>query len=102
MTGTQNAILTSSKKVVIPIRGFPAYQEGLMGEPFLHRRRRSFGIPKKLVDASGKILIEEQEVPNRGSFSLFSDPDGRAFGILETKPGYWLTKQDYEIRRLEC
>jgi predicted enzyme related to lactoylglutathione lyase len=36
---------------------------------------------KKIVAAVGKIVVEEQEVPNMGSFSLFSDPDGRVLGI---------------------
>ena len=42
---------------------------------------------KKIVAAGGKILIEEQEVPDMGSFSLFSDPEGRALGIWKTKQG---------------
>jgi len=40
---------------------------------------------KKIVAAGGKILVEEQEVPNMGSFSLFSDPDGRVLGIWNQK-----------------
>ena len=36
---------------------------------------------KKIVEAGGKILVEEQEVPGMGSFALFSDPDGRVMGI---------------------
>ena len=36
---------------------------------------------KKITDAGGKILVEEQEVPGMGYFSLFSDPDGRVMGI---------------------
>ena len=36
---------------------------------------------KRITDAGGKILVEEQEVPGMGSFSLFSDPDGRVLGI---------------------
>ena len=39
---------------------------------------------KKVVEAGGKILIEEQEVPGMGSFSLFSDPDGRVVGLWRT------------------
>jgi predicted enzyme related to lactoylglutathione lyase len=31
--------------------------------------------------AGGKILIEEQEVPGMGSFTLFTDPDGRMMGL---------------------
>lgn len=36
---------------------------------------------KKITDAGGKVVVEEQEVPGMGSFSLFSDPDGRVIGI---------------------
>ena len=36
---------------------------------------------KRIKDAGGKILVEEQEVPGMGSFSLFSDPEGRVLGI---------------------
>src|SRR6185295_8245864 len=32
---------------------------------------------KKIVEAGGKILIEEQPVPGMGTLSLFTDPDGR-------------------------
>jgi predicted enzyme related to lactoylglutathione lyase len=40
---------------------------------------------KKINGAGGKILVEEQEVPNMGSFSLFSDPEGRVLGLWKTK-----------------
>jgi predicted enzyme related to lactoylglutathione lyase len=36
---------------------------------------------KRIAQAGGKILVEEQEVPGMGSFSLFSDPEGRVLGI---------------------
>ena len=36
---------------------------------------------KRVVEAGGKILIEEQEVPGMGTFSLFTDPDGRMIGL---------------------
>ena len=36
---------------------------------------------KRVQEAGGKILIEEQEVAGMGSFSLFSDPDGRVIGL---------------------
>jgi predicted enzyme related to lactoylglutathione lyase len=36
---------------------------------------------KKIVEAGGKIVVEEQEVPGMGFFSLFSDPEGRVMGI---------------------
>jgi len=36
---------------------------------------------KRVVEAGGKILIKEQDVPNMGTFSLVSDPDGRPIGL---------------------
>jgi predicted enzyme related to lactoylglutathione lyase len=36
---------------------------------------------KKVVAAGGKIHIEEQAVPGMGSFSLFTDPEGRMMGL---------------------
>jgi uncharacterized protein len=36
---------------------------------------------KRIQEAGGKILVEEQEVPGMGFFSLFSDPEGRVLGI---------------------
>jgi uncharacterized protein len=36
---------------------------------------------ERVVDAGGKILIEEQQVPGMGAFSLFSDPEGRMMGL---------------------
>ena len=36
---------------------------------------------KKIVEAGGKILIEEQQVPGMGTLSLFTDPDGRMMGL---------------------
>jgi predicted enzyme related to lactoylglutathione lyase len=36
---------------------------------------------QKVVEAGGKILIEEQEVPGMGSFSLFMDPENRMIGL---------------------
>ena len=38
----------------------------------------------KIVAAGGKIHVEEQEVPGMGSFSLFTDPEGRLMGIWKT------------------
>lgn len=35
----------------------------------------------KIKEAGGKIIVEHQQVPNVGEFSLFSDPDGRLLGI---------------------
>ncbi|HKW54055.1 MAG TPA: VOC family protein [Stellaceae bacterium] len=36
---------------------------------------------KKVVAAGGKIHVEEQQVPGEGSFSLFTDPEGRMMGL---------------------
>ena len=36
---------------------------------------------KKIQEAGGKILVEQQDVPGVGSFSLFEDPDGRVLGL---------------------
>ena len=36
---------------------------------------------KRILAAGGKILIEEQEVPGMGSFTLFADPEGRMMGL---------------------
>jgi predicted enzyme related to lactoylglutathione lyase len=36
---------------------------------------------KRILAAGGKMLIEEQEVPGMGSFSLFADPEGRMMGL---------------------
>lgn len=35
----------------------------------------------RIVEAGGKIIVEEQFVPGVGAFSLFSDPDGRVMGL---------------------
>ena len=39
----------------------------------------------RVADAGGKILVEEQEVPGIGWFSLFSDPDGRVVGLWKPR-----------------
>jgi predicted enzyme related to lactoylglutathione lyase len=31
------------------------------------------------------MLVEEQEVPGMGAFSLFTDPEGRMMGLWKTK-----------------
>ncbi len=36
---------------------------------------------KKIVAAGGQIHVEEQQVPGMGSFSLFTDPEGRMMGL---------------------
>jgi uncharacterized protein len=38
---------------------------------------------KRLTDGGGKVIVEKQEVPGMGRFSLFQDPDGRVLGIWE-------------------
>jgi len=35
----------------------------------------------KIVEAGGKIVVEEIDVPEVGSFALFEDPDGRVLGL---------------------
>ncbi len=35
----------------------------------------------RIREAGGKIVVEEQEVPNVGRFCLFEDPDGRVLGL---------------------
>ena len=40
---------------------------------------------KRIVEARGKMLVEEQEVPGMGAFSLFTDPEGRMMGLWKTK-----------------
>jgi uncharacterized protein len=35
----------------------------------------------KIVDAGGEIHVEEQKVPGMGSFTLFTDPEGRMMGL---------------------
>ncbi len=35
----------------------------------------------KIVEAGGRILVEQVEVPGMGSFALFEDPEGRVVGI---------------------
>jgi predicted enzyme related to lactoylglutathione lyase len=40
---------------------------------------------KRVAAAGGKICVEEQEVPGMGSFSLFTDPDGRMLGLWQAK-----------------
>jgi len=36
---------------------------------------------ERIVDAGGKIHVEEQEVPGMGALSLFTDPEGRMMGL---------------------
>ena len=39
---------------------------------------------RRIVTAGGKILIEEQDVADMGSFSVFTDPEGRMMGLWKT------------------
>ena len=41
---------------------------------------------QKIIDAGGKVVVEEQEIPGVGSFSLFEDPDGRVLGMWKQVP----------------
>ena len=41
---------------------------------------------KRVQDAGGKILVEEQQVPDMGAYSLFADPEGRVMGLWKPKP----------------
>lgn len=36
---------------------------------------------QRIEEAGGKIIVEEMEVPEVGSFCLFEDPDGRVLGM---------------------
>jgi predicted enzyme related to lactoylglutathione lyase len=36
---------------------------------------------RKITAAGGRLVVEKQEVPGMGTFSLFTDPDGRMLGI---------------------
>ena len=40
---------------------------------------------KRIVEAGGKIHVEEQKVPGMGKFSLFTDPEGRMMGLWKAK-----------------
>jgi predicted enzyme related to lactoylglutathione lyase len=42
---------------------------------------------KRIVAAGGKIEVEEQVVPGMGSFTLFSDPEGRMMGLWKPAGG---------------
>ena len=38
---------------------------------------------KKVKAAGGKMIVEKQEVPGMGRFSLFEDTDGRVMGMWQ-------------------
>jgi len=40
----------------------------------------------RIVQAGGKVIVEEQTVPGVGSFALFEDPDGRVLGMWKQLP----------------
>lgn len=42
---------------------------------------------KRIVEAGGTIVIEEQEVPAMGAFTLFTDPEGRMMGLWRSAGG---------------
>ena len=39
------------------------------------------GVRRPEVEAGGQIVVEEQEVPGKGAFCLFADPEGRVLGV---------------------
>lgn len=39
---------------------------------------------ERIAAAGGKILVEEQEVPDMGAFCLFTDPEGRMVGLWQS------------------
>lgn len=41
---------------------------------------------KRIVEAGGKVIVEEQQVPGVGAFALFEDPDGRVLGMWKQLP----------------
>jgi uncharacterized protein len=41
---------------------------------------------KKVVSLGGKILVNTQEVPNMGWFSIITDPAGANLGLWQTNP----------------
>jgi predicted enzyme related to lactoylglutathione lyase len=40
----------------------------------------------KVVEAGGKVVVEEMEAPEVGRFSLLADPDGRILGLWKQLP----------------
>jgi len=42
---------------------------------------------ERIVAAGGKIVVEQLDVPQVGSFSLFEDPEGRLLGIWKRAGG---------------
>ena len=40
---------------------------------------------KRVVAAGGKIQVEEQQVPGMGSFTLFTDPEGRMMALWQSE-----------------
>jgi predicted enzyme related to lactoylglutathione lyase len=40
---------------------------------------------RDVVGAGGKLLLQEQEVPGMGWFTLFEDPDARTMGLWKSK-----------------
>ena len=54
-----------------------AFYEKVFAWKIQHRPELNY----RIVDTGGEVLIEEQEVPGMGRFSLFKDPDGRMIGL---------------------
>jgi uncharacterized protein len=42
---------------------------------------------KRIIEAGGKIHVEEHEVPGMGAFSLVTDPEGRMMGLWKQAKG---------------
>lgn len=38
---------------------------------------------KKIQEVGGKMIVEKQEIPGMGAFSLFADTEGRVLGIWQ-------------------
>ena len=41
---------------------------------------------KKVAEAGGTIKVEKEDVPDVGSYCLFTDPEGRMMGLFEPLP----------------
>lgn len=61
-----------------------------MGRPVVHwelwskdPEQISAEYRRRIESAGGRIMVERQEVPGVGAFSLFEDPDGRVLGIWQ-------------------
>jgi uncharacterized protein len=53
---------------------------------------------EKIVAAGGKIHVEAQEVPGMGTFSLFTDAEGRMMGLWKAATPSALGQKDSQDR----